>query len=250
MFLNKGMLTSVSALLVLASASGAQAASWGYQGDIGPASWHELSAEYERCGNGRNQSPVDLRGMVDAALEPVAFDYTGRAQSLVNNGHTVKATVASGGSLSVDDRNYELKQFHFHAPSENRIRGESFPMEAHFVHADADGHLAVVAVLFREGEENDALDDLWEEIPEEEGEPRELASNSAVMPADLLPSQRTYYRYNGSLTTPPCSEGVLWMVMEEPVTVSADQVEAFRDAMDGHANNRPVQPLNARAILK
>lgn len=246
----KNVLLAVAAGAMAMAGSTAHAAHWGYQGEVGPAHWDELSPEFERCGDGRNQSPINLEGMVDSLLDPIAFNYSTRARALVNNGHTVQANVASGSAISVDGRTYELKQFHFHAPSENHIRGDSFPMEAHFVHADDAGNLAVVAVMFEEGQANEAMARLWQKMPREEGEKAELDGDAAVDPAALLPADWSYYRFNGSLTTPPCSEGVLWLVMKTPVTVSPEQVAAFRRAMGGHDNNRPIQPRNARAVME
>lgn len=248
--MRKPMQLTVLAGLLAAGSAVAGGAQWGYSGDTGPAHWGELSGKFERCGDGRNQSPIDLTAMVDAELSPLGFDYAAAARSMVNNGHTVKAEVASGGALTVDGHSYALKQFHFHSPSENRIQGESFAMEGHFVHADADGNLAVVSVMYRKGDENAAMGKLWQALPMETGVRNALEGDAAVLPADLLPEGRDYYRFNGSLTTPPCSEGVLWLVMKEPVTVSPEQVAAFREAMGGHDNNRPIQPRNARAVME
>ncbi|MFD2273331.1 carbonic anhydrase [Undibacterium arcticum] len=154
---------------------------------------------------------------------------------------------AAGSSVTVDSIRFELKQFHFHAPSENLINGKSYPMEAHLVHADKDGNLAVIAVMFKEGAENKALSKIWPLMPKDAGETNALSSPVAA--AALLPAKRDYYRFNGSLTTPPCSEGVRWLVMKQPITVSKAQVEAFSHVMH-HPNNRPVQAVNSRTVLK
>lgn len=166
---------------------------------------------------------------------------------MVNNGHTIQVNQGSGSYISLDGKDYVLKQYHFHTPSENRIRGEEFPLEAHLVHADADGNLAVIAVMFRQGKPNQALAASWAAMPEQAGGTATLATK--VSPDALLPKNRDYYRFNGSLTTPPCSEGVKWLVMKTPVTVSAEQIDKFAKVM-GHPNNRPVQPVNARLILQ
>ncbi|NIC04845.1 carbonic anhydrase [Billgrantia bachuensis] len=219
---------------------------WGYSGDTGPENWAQLSPEYGACA-GSNQSPINLTGFIDAELEPIVFHYENGGSEILNNGHTVQVNVLPGDTITVDDIEFELKQFHFHVPSENLIHGESFPMEGHLVHADEDGNLAVVAVMVTEGEANDALAAAWAQMPEK-GET--VALTSDISPLGILPSVRDYYRFNGSLTTPPCSEGVRWLVMKQPITASEEQIEQFLDVMDHHHNNRPVQEVNARPVLE
>lgn len=228
----------------------AWAGAWSYSGAQGPEHWAELTAEYEACGTGRNQSPVDLRGALDADLQPMKFHYEAGVQDVVNNGHTVQVNVSPGSYIEVNGEQYELKQFHFHAPSENLIEGRSFPLEGHFVHANKNGNLAVVAVMYTDDGDGERLRQLWQQLPGQSGEKKDLRSLKLAAASSILPSDRSYYRFNGSLTTPPCSEGVLWLVMKDSVAVSPGQVAAFRQAIGGHANNRPVQPLNARAVLK
>lgn len=234
-----GMLLSVSAF----SAGGIH---WEYSGEAGPEHWAKLDPEYSACA-GKNQSPVNLTAFVESELAPLVFSYGGGSAEILNNGHTVQINALPGSSLSVDGMQFALKQFHFHAPSENLIDGKSFPLEAHLVHADQDGHLAVVAVLFTEGAANTVLEKAWAHLPETAGDP--LTLPPGISPLDLLPSNRDYYRYNGSLTTPPCSEGVRWLVMKNPVPASKAQVDAFTHVMH-HPNNRPVQAVNARSVLK
>lgn len=220
---------------------------WGYAGAEGPEHWGSLDPHFSVCQTGKNQSPVDLTGFVEARLPRIGFHYSQTGDGVINNGHTIQVNQASGSSITLDGRDYALKQYHFHAPSENRIRGEEFPLEAHLVHADADGNLAVIAVMFRQGNANQALAASWAVMPEQaKGE----ATLSTRLSAEaLLPKNRDYYRFNGSLTTPPCSEGVKWLVMKTPVTASAEQIDKFAKVM-GHPNNRPVQPVNARLILQ
>lgn len=244
-------ITSILALAVLAtlsvSASAAsKSARWGYQDAAGPENWGKLAPEYRACGEGKNQSPLNITGLIDADLEPIGFNYIGEATEILNNGHSVQASFPAGGTITVDKVAFELKQVHFHTPSENQFDGKPYAMEAHFVHADKDGHLAVVAVMMEEGEANPALAKLWAQMPEKAG--NKLALEAKLNPAELLPEDRDYYRYNGSLTTPPCTEGVRWLVMKNPVPVSKEQVEAFAHLMH-HPNNRPVQPVNARPLL-
>ncbi len=224
------------------------AAHWGYEGQEGPAHWAELNPDWALCGQGRNQSPIDLAGFIEAELPPLGLDYQPGATAILNNGHTVQVDYRPGSTLTVDGHRFTLKQFHFHAPSENTIEGRSFPLEAHLVHADADGNLAVVAVLFEEGPANPVLTRAWQAMPEHAGDRHALPADT-VNAAGLLPPDRDYYRFNGSLTTPPCSEGVWWLVMKQPMTASAAQIERFRHVMH-HPNNRPLQPVNARPVLK
>jgi carbonic anhydrase len=219
---------------------------WSYEGAEGPSHWGEMSG-YGLCSSGKNQSPVDVRSAVTAKLAPLSFKYESVAQDVLNNGHTVQISYAPGSELGVDSQKYQLKQFHFHAPSENLLNGKQFPLEVHFVHADASGNLAVVGVLFEEGAANPALDKLGKHLPVKAGEKQAL--NVKVAAADLMPKSRDYYRFSGSLTTPPCSEGVNWLVLKQPITASTKQIEQLRVAM-GHANARPVQPLNARVIVQ
>lgn len=222
-------------------------AHWGYSGPEGPEHWGSLSPDYVACSTGRNQSPVDVSHTIEADLADIGFQYQAGGREVVNNGHTIQVNYAPGSSIALDGHVFELKQFHFHSPSENRIAGISYPLEAHFVHADQDGNLAVVAVMFSEGPANDALAAAWAQMPEQAGGTNTL--EAAVAAADLLPANHGYYRFNGSLTTPPCSEGVWWLVMKQPVSASKAQIEQFSHVMH-HANNRPVQPLNARPILQ
>jgi carbonic anhydrase len=219
---------------------------WGYAGEAGPENWSKLDPKFVLCTMGRNQSPIDLAGFVEAELAPLAFDYKSTATEIVNNGHTVQVNLAPGSSLKVAGRRFELKQFHFHAPSENRVAGRQFPLEAHLVHADDDGNLAVVAVMFASGNANPGLAKLWPVIPARDAK---SALPAGISAASLLPAKRDYYRFSGSLTTPPCSEGVWWLVIKQPASVSKAQVDAFSKAI-GFANNRPLQAVNARAVLK
>lgn len=239
---------SFKLMAILASAAlvtTIQATEWDYSGDKGPANWAQLSAEFSMC-NGSNQSPVNLAGFVDAELAPISFNYPAGSTDIINNGHTVQVNAKAGNSIIVDGVSFELKQFHFHVPSENHINGKSYPMEAHLVHADKDNHLAVVAVMFEAGKPNALLDKVWQQAPAI-GEKATLATD---LPATaLLPSDRDYYRFNGSLTTPPCSEGVRWLVLKQPVTASNAQLKQLVHHIH-HENNRPLQAVNARVILQ
>jgi carbonic anhydrase len=237
---------AAASLLWLPAAALAQT-HWSYEGEAAPANWGKLDAKFAACAAGRNQSPIDLADFVKADLKPLKLNYSAGATEILNNGHTIQVNYAPGSSLVVDGHEFELKQFHFHAPSENRINGRQFPLEGHLVHADKDGNLAVVAVLFAEGVDNGLLAKLWEKMPGKKDEKSALASGLTA--TQLLPAKRDYYRYSGSLTTPPCSEGVLWLVVKAPSSASKAQIEKFARTM-GVANNRPVQAVNARAVLR
>lgn len=225
---------------------------WTYDetGPDGPAHWGELAADYEACRSGHRQSPVNLDGAIAADLHPLGLHYPPLAARLVNTGHTVQiepGNASQDAFFTLDGKHYVLQQIHFHTPSEHRVKGREYPLEAHFVHKDAAGNLAVIAVLFESGAPHPLLETLWPLIPERAGDAREL--QRPVRPADLLPRRTDYLRVNGSLTTPPCSEGVLWLVMKAHPQVSPSEVERFAHLVHGH-NNRPVQPTYAREVLE
>ncbi len=220
---------------------------WSYLGEEGPESWGHLSPDYHVCADGRDQSPVNIEGAIEAEMPPLEFNYHKGGSAVLNNGHTIQVSYLAGSTLAVNGREFELKQFHFHAPSENHIEGKGYPMEMHLVHADKEGNLAVVAVMITEGRENETLTEIWRQMPEQAGGKKDLQKRISVK--GLLPASKDYYRFNGSLTTPPCTEGVRWYVMKQPLTVSVEQVRKFRHIMHHH-NNRPVQPVYARPLLK
>lgn len=221
---------------------------WDYEGAKGPDNWEKLSPDYGLCGSGKNQSPIDLKDMLDYNLPDIAFDYRPGVDKILDNGHTLRVDYKPGSSIALDGRTFQLAQIHFHAPSEHRIGGKSYPMEIHLVHADENGNLAVIGAVVKEGMKNKALERILENIPKSPGTPIALETNENANA--FLPAKRDYYRYNGSLTTPPCSEGVLWLVMKYAVRASKDQLGRFAEAMGPHSNNRPTRPLNARVILK
>ncbi len=220
---------------------------WGYSGDSGPEHWGTLDPGFSACSTGVNQSPVDLAGFVESDLPALEVDYSSGSATIVNNGHSIQVNYPPGSTLTVDGTPFTLQQFHFHTPSENHLAGRSFPMEAHFVHADSDGNLAVLAVMFERRATNIALDSLWKFMPRNAG--GEAALPGSTDASSLLPPSLDYFRYNGSLTTPPCTEGVRWLVLKTPVSVSSVQAEKLADVL-GHSNNRPTQPLNARSVLE
>ena len=235
----------LGALALSFTAQSADDAHWSYGGKEGPKNWGSLSEAYKTCSSGKTQSPIDIQQFEHANLPAPEFDYRAGGTTILNNGHTLQVGYAPGSRMTVDGHTYELKQFHFHAPSENHIRGKSYPLEAHFVHADDKGHLAVIAVMIEAGTANSALSEAWSKIPRQAGEKAELTP--AVAADDLMPHDRGYYRFDGSLTTPPCSEGVAWFVLKHPITASQEQIDEFVHAIH-HPNNRPLQALNGRTV--
>ena len=219
---------------------------WEYRGAAGPATWGDLKPEFALCNSGQRQSPIDIRGGLAVDLDPVRFDYQASKFAVLDNGHTVQVNVAPGNSIDVGGRRYELQQFHFHRPSEERIDGRQFEMSLHLVHKDDQGRLAVVALLFDTGPAHPVLQKVWNNLPLERNE--EAAARTPLELVDLLPVDRRYYTYMGSLTTPPCSEGVQWIVMRQPMTLTADQIDVF--ARIYPMNARPLQAASGRRILQ
>jgi carbonic anhydrase len=230
---------------------------WGYEGDEGPEHWAELSDDFALCANGTMQSPIDLGEAVPMAAGEgtgLMWDYGTGALSIarhehvvdiLDNGHTIQVTYDEGSTLTAGGIEYELLQFHFHAPSEHTIDGRHYPMELHLVHRAQAGELAVLGVFVEEGEPNLVFDALIEGLPSAAGEERHFEDVEIDVDA-FITSGDEYYRYEGSLTTPPCSEGVHWAVLTEPLRASAEQIAALDAAMP--ANNRPVQPLGSREV--
>ena len=220
------------------------AAHWDYGGSGGPDTWGRMKPEFSKCATGTRQSPIDIRDGIKVELDPVQFDYKPSGFRVIDNGHTVQVNVAAGNSIEVMGRRYELVQFHFHRPSEERVDGRQFDMVVHLVHKDIDGRLAVVAVLIERGSALPVVQSVWNNLPLEKGD--EVAARGALNLNDLLPAERNYFTYMGSLTTPPCSEGVLWMVMKQPVQISADQIGIFARLYP--MNARPIQSAAGRLI--
>ena len=239
-------LQSFKVLLVamaVASATSIQAAEWSYEGENGADNWGK---HFATCGEGVNQTPINIKGTVKAELSPLQIDYQGKVREVINNGHTVQANVEGKNQLVIDGDTFELQQFHFHTPSENYIGGKQFPLEVHFVHANADGQLAVIAAMFKTGPRgNEAFNTLLAKVPEKD---QIQPLQDDLNPADLLPREREYFRFNGSLTTPPCSEGVRWFVMREAQAGTEQQIDSLHQVMGDNA--RPLQPLNARVVLE
>jgi len=220
---------------------------WGYKGEGAPASWSKLDPANATCSVGQRQSPIDIKGAKASALLALKFDYKSVPLNITDNGHTIQVDYAPGSMLTVGDKTYVLKQFHFHHPSEEHVNGRGYDMVAHLVHADADGHLAVVAVLFNTGQTNAVIGQVWKNIPT--GKNKAVKSSGSTLNAkELLPSDLGYFTYSGSLTTPPCSEDVTWFVLKTPKTLSPDQLAVFARLYPDNA--RPIQPTNGREVLQ
>ena len=222
------------------------AAHWAYNGSGGPQAWSSLKPEFAACASGQRQSPIDIRGGLSVDLEPVRFEYQSSRFAVVDNGHTVQVNLPQGNAIEVGGKRYELLQFHFHRPSEERIDGRQFEMSLHLVHKNDQGQLAVVGLLFDKGQANAVMQQVWNNLPLEKNE--EMQAGSAMELADLLPNDRRYFTYMGSLTTPPCSEGVKWIVMRQPVTLTKEQIEIF--ARMYPMNARPIQAASGRRIMQ
>ena len=228
---------------------------WGYGSNNGPESWADLNPEYVLCRDGREQSPIDISAPSPAELPSLEANYQAATMRIIrhehvvdviDNGHTIQVNYDEGSTLEVGDSSFELAQYHFHAPSEHTVNGRHSPMEMHLVHQSESGELAVLGVLIKEGAHNAAFDAVWAELPDEVGEEIHL-EHVAVNVDDLLPSNRGTFRYRGSLTTPPCSEGVSWFVAVEPIKLSAEQIGQFTAIISD--NNRPTEPLGERLVL-
>jgi carbonic anhydrase len=220
---------------------------WSYSGHTGPSYWKTLHSSFAACGLGKNQSPVNLTNMIDGELPAIKFNYHSGGNEILNNGHSIQVNYKAGNLITVDEQIFELKQFHFHSPSENTINGQSYPMEAHLVHTDKKGNLAVISIMFKQGAKNNELEKAWTLMPDKTGKKYQLTNIVDIN--KLLPVNLDYYRFNGSLTTPPCTEGVKWLVMKNIVTASKKQLEKFSHTMH-HPNNRPIQPINARMVVQ
>ena len=216
------------------------AVNWGYEGAMGPESWGN---DFPTCARGKAQAPLNIKGPFEKALFNVTPDYKNGPLKIINNGHTIQVNVPPGSKLRIDSQPFELVQFHFHRPSEEQINGKPSAMVAHFVHKNSEGRLAVLGVLLKEGNENPGIKTLWTHAPAKEG-PEVSPEGVSFNPANLLPREYEFYSYEGSLTTPPCTEGVRFFILKSQVNISREQVEAF----PFKKNARPVQPQNGRAI--
>ncbi len=244
LFIVLGLLVVVSPLANPLLAQ--HAVHWSYEGDTGPEHWGDLAPEFALCATGTEQSPVDIPAGAPLNPADISFHYQTVPLAILNNGHTIQVNTPTGGSMTVGGKTYELAQFHFHLPSEHELNGASKNMELHLVHKAADGELAVVGVFLGAGAENAALAPVFNNLPKEEQDATPVEGVSVDVGA-LLPAEHTFYRYDGSLTTPPCTQGVKWHVLSTPVEISQAQIDAFKAIFSDDA--RPVQPLGARQFL-
>lgn len=251
-------LTAATALAALLPATGSCAetaaahhdkhpAHWTYSGTTGPAKWATVDEKFGTCAMGHTQSPIDIRtaDVQAAALPAINFDYKPTPLKVIDNGHTVQVNIAPGSSITVGDTRYDLLQFHFHKPSEERLNGKAYPLVVHLVHKSEAGKLAVVAVLLDKGARQPLIQAVFDNLPKAK-EQETAVPGLGIDLNGLLPENRAYYSFAGSLTTPPCSEGVSWFVLKTPVQVSAEQIARFGRAYA--MNARPVQPLNGRVV--
>jgi len=219
---------------------------WSYGGSTGPDRWGDLDKAFGACKVGHKQSPIDIRAPKPADLPPLQFAYQRTPLHIVNNGHAIQINYAPGSFLTVGDTRYQLTQFHFHHPSEERINGKNSEMVAHLVHLAPNGHIAVVAVLLDAGAANPVIASLWQHLPTQEG-PEQKIDAVQVDATGLLPKDHGYYTYAGSLTTPPCTENVTWFVLKTPERISQSQADAFGKIYPH--DERPIQPLYGREVL-
>jgi carbonic anhydrase len=222
-------------------------AHWAYEGETGPQAWGQLKPDFNLCAIGKRQSPIHIEdgNTLQGPAEPIAFEYSASNATVVNNGHTIQVDVQGENSIAVRGSTYRLLQFHFHTPSEEQVNYKRYPMVAHLVHRNIEGQLAVVAVLLDMGEPNSAIDQVWTYMPLDAGDRVRMPAGLLNL-KELLPTDQRYYQFMGSLTTPPCSEGVLWMVLKQPVTISKAQYKLFTQLYPNNA--RPVQSLNGRPV--
>jgi carbonic anhydrase len=239
---------SLCVIAMLATAGAARAAEgahWTYKGHGGPVEWGSMDAAFASCKLGKLQSPIDIVGAKPAKLSPIKFNYQPSPLKIIDNGHTIQVNYAPGSFIVVGGVRYELVQFHFHHPSEEKIDGKAHEMVAHLVHKNAEGKLAVVAVLIDKGGASELVGTLWKNIPHEK-EREATVDGVTIDVTQLLPENKDYYTFQGSLTTPPCSEGVTWFVLKAPVKIADAEIAAFAKIYP--LNARPVQPLNGRTI--
>ncbi len=236
----------VGQLVWVGPAAASDPVHWSYEGEEGPAHWGELSPDFAACAEGKEQSPVDIAASAPVNPAAIVFNYQPGALNIVNDGHTIQADYDPGSSIEIEGKTYNLVQFHFHAMSEHTFNGQYSPMEIHLVHQSDDGEYAVVGVMLNSGAENPAYAPVFNNLPAQAGDPQTI-SGTTVNAADMLPASQTYYRYEGSLTTPACTEGVNWFVLNTPVELSEAQMSAFEQIYNN--NYRPIQPLNERTFL-
>jgi len=239
-------LVLIAVALSFPTGAAAQHPHWEYEGEHGPTHWGGLDPAFRACDVGKHQSPIPINDPTAKDLSAIEFSYQATPLKIIDNGHTIQVNYAPGSFITVNHRQYELQQFHFHHPSEEEVNGRSYPVVAHLVHKDAAGKLAVVAVLLDEGQANEVIEAIWTHLPEEQGKEVERVGLT-VDATKLLPATRGYYTFTGSLTTPPCTEGVTWFVLKTPSHMSRDEIALFSTHYPHNA--RPLQAVNHRTIV-
>ncbi|WP_455207052.1 carbonic anhydrase [Kaarinaea lacus] len=246
--MKKMLASAVVASIVSAGAIAGEGHShWGYKGHAGPEHWGDLNATFATCKTGSAQSPIDIKfdALAKGSVGDIQFIYKDISPEILNNGHTIQVNYDNGSAMKFNGQGYNLAQFHFHTPSENTVNGKHYPMEMHLVHKNDKGELAVVGVFFKEGKRNAELDKAWSKMPTEGGA-KEMLAGVSINATNLLPVKKQFSHFQGSLTTPPCSEGVNWFVMQEPIEASREQIAQFNKVIGDNA--RPTQPLNDRKV--
>ncbi|SDC15049.1 carbonic anhydrase [Acinetobacter boissieri] len=225
---------------------------WGYDEDVSPEHWGSLSEQFKTCETGKNQTPINIAQTYKSTTKhKLDIQYKASPNDIIFNGHTVQINTKNDDHhdyIEIDHEKFFLKQFHFHTPSENEIYGKQYPLEMHFVHVNNKGELAVLAVMFNIGQENSELNTLWKNVPEKENEDKIFSQNINI--EKFIPKNHGYYRFSGSLTTPPCSEGLIWIILKQPLTLSNQQLDIFKTRLSHHHNQRPIQPLNGRIVIE
>lgn len=238
-----GATFSLSFPSLLAAISKENHSEWDYKH---PEQWGDISEEYRACTIGKQQSPIDLQSPIKSQLRHLEIAYEPVNLRIINNGHTIQVNSVPGGFIFIDGQRFELFQFHFHHPSEHTVEGKNYPMEIHLVHRNKQGSLAVLGVLLKEGQENKLIQTIWENMPSQKNTEK-LIIDQYIYATQLLPTNLDSYQYFGSLTTPPCSEIVYWIVFREALEVSSEQIKQFEQIFPSNA--RPVQPINRRFLL-
>jgi carbonic anhydrase len=235
---------AAAAAAAKAAAAPKRGTAWSYEGDLGPSNWANINDNWAACARGNRQSPIDLRDGLKVNLEHVGFDYHPSSFNEVNDGHTIRVTVGGGNFITVANQTYELQEFHFHRPSEERINGKGTEMVIHMVHKSYEGKIAIVAVLLERGQQHDLMQTIWDNLPLEKNQV--VAPSVVINPVDALPEKREYFTYMGSLSEPPCTENVLYIVFKQPRQASPAQMALFARLYP--LNARPIQPTAGRLI--
>jgi len=228
--------------LILSSCSSTK---WNYQGELGPKNWGSLSEDFSACKLGKEQSPINIGKTIKGENGHIDFNYGMTSLNLQNTGNTIQVNYDEGSNIIIDNQTYDLKQFNFHSSSENTINGKSYPLEMQLIHINKKGKIAVIAIMFKEGQENKSLNKIWDYLPSKKGE-FDKSKSHRINIASLIPMKTSYYKWSGSLTTPPCSENVSWHLLKAPINISKRQIHKITTIMG--SNNRPIQDLNGRSV--